>query len=593
MIGLENLNQTWASLLIEECIRNGLDTFFLAPGSRCTPLTVAVARQPDAHVVQHFDERGLAFAALGYARATGRPGVVITTSGSAVSNLHPAVVEAAQDQVPMLLLTGDRPPELRDSGANQSIDQIHHFGSALESFTDLCCPDEAVSPTYVLTTLDQAIYKTRKGPVHVNCMFREPLAPSEDPGFDAEFWLKPVQGWRGNRSPYSAWQAPVSEVSELAEADVGEWLRDGDRVLLIAGGGLTEAESQAVAQLAATRHWPLVADLCSNLLFGKGGSTVIRHIDALLPDGRFTPETSPTVVIQFGVRFLSKPLLQALEHGPQRHWIHVSSRQQRLDPVHRVSHRIVAEADSYCMILEHHAMNPEHVPGDRWLRPWLEADAQAEQVLHTHLDGSHTLTEPGVARTLTRLLPNLHGLIAGSSMPVRDLTRFAARNKHIVHVASNRGASGIDGTIATAVGFARGLQLPVTAMLGDLTALHDLNSLAMIQQSQQPVILVVINNQGGGIFHFLPVADQEEIFEPYFGTPHPYDFSSAARMFQIAYHRPTTLDEFVEAYRMSIEQKRAALIEVRSDRRTNHSRQIALAKALMNPIGAGRSESER
>jgi 2-succinyl-5-enolpyruvyl-6-hydroxy-3-cyclohexene-1-carboxylate synthase len=573
MLGRENINQLWASLIVEECLRHGADTFFLAPGARCAPLTLAVARHPDARAVLHFDERGLGFAALGYARATGRPGVVITTSGSAVSNLMPAVVEARMDAQPMLLLTADRPPELRDTGANQAIRQAGHFAGQTVWDVDLPCPCASIPAAFVLGTLDHAMSRARSGPVQVNCMFREPLAPSPD-GLDADAYLAPIPGWLASRAPHGAVHCAARRVDELIDCEADELLPPGGRVLVIAGGGLNEAEALAVRQYAQARGWPLVTDLCSGLHFGPHSQGTVRHVDALLDARGFPSALRPDAVIQFGPRFLSKRLLEALAKNPPRTWIQVTPREGRFDPAHRVTQRFVADIAHFCRA-------GGMAVSSGWLRTWLEADQRAAELFHHSLDEGQTLSEPAVARAVTRLLPNLHGLVAAASMPVRDLNQFAAPNPHVIHVAANRGASGIDGTLATAAGFARGLGQGVTVLAGDLATLHDLNSLALVARCNEPIVVVVVNNHGGGIFHFLPQAGMgEKIFEDFFATPHEWDFQHAARQFGLAYARPASLPDFAAAYREALSRRGHTLIEVVTDRRTNVEQHRALAEAL-------------
>jgi len=576
MIQTNNLNLLQASLIVEECFRNGADTFFLSPGARCTPLTLAVARHPDVRAVQHFDERGLGFAALGYARATGRPGVVITTSGTAVSNLHPAVTEAFMDGQPMLLLTADRPPELRDTGANQSIDQARHFGTQTVWFVDVPCPDISVPPTVILTTVDQALHRARKGPVQLNCMFREPLGPQAD-RTDAEAYLLPLGAWPRTRAPYTSHGVCALDLDELNAVELEDILRANKQVLVIAGGGLTESEALAVEQLCTRRGWPIVSDVTSGLHFGPHRHGVVRHADAILDSRGFPESLEPQLVLQFGPRFLSRRLAQALTDLSLNAWIQITAREGRLDPLHRVTHRFCAEIGRACMQLERLS---EGESDPAWRDRWLRADQQVAEAYQEHLDKAHTLTEVGVARAVSRHMPASHGLVLGASMPVRDMNQFAARNPNRIHVASNRGASGIDGTLATAAGFARGLNLRTTVLLGDLTCLHDLNSLALLARERVPVIVVVLNNQGGGIFNFLPMNDGSEEFETFLGTPHKWNFEHAAAQFGLPYAKPKNMRDFIETYQEALGTEGSCFIEVQTDRKQNHEHHLALAEML-------------
>lgn len=576
MISTENINLIWASLLVEECIRNGSDTFFLAPGSRCTPLTLAVARHPEAKSILHFDERGLGFAALGFARATGRPGVVICTSGTAVSNLTPSVVEASMDALPMLLLTADRPFELRECGANQSIPQIQAFAGYVNWSMDLSTPDSSISPETVLTTVSRAFQSLRKGPVHLNCPFREPLATQPD-RTDSEAYLISLHEWSRGRNPYTSVYPSVAQPDEINLFGLKELLGENPKVLIIAGGGCSEAEALAIEQLGELQSWPIISDICSGLHFGPRRHFLVRHVDALVGDFGFPDDLRPDHVLQFGCRFLSKGLQRALQTHPPKNWIQVTGREGRFDPLHRVSHRFIAESDRFCLF-----WHQEHLPPTtpEWKQAWISADTVVEKVYKEQLDNADTLSEPAVARAVTRMLPNLQGLVLGASMPIRDVNQFAAPNIHQIHVASNRGASGIDGTLATAVGFARGLNQCTTVLLGDLASLHDLNSLALVSKSRVPLIVIILNNRGGGIFHFLPVNDFSEEFETFFGTPHEWDFEHAAGQFDLPYARITEPDEFVAAYKEALETQKSCIIEVETNREQNYKQHKALAEML-------------
>jgi len=585
MIQTDNINLIWASLMVEECIRKGADTFFLAPGSRCTPLTLAVARHPDARVVQHVDERALGFAALGFARATGRPGIVICTSGTAVSNLTPSVVEASMDSQPLLLLTADRPFELRECGANQSIPQVNAFSSYVRWEMDLPAPEVSVPPQVVLTTVDEALSRAETGPVHLNCPFREPLAAFPD-RTDAEAYLIPVHNWTTGHDPYTSRLPVWRETDEMIISGLADLLVNA-KVLVVAGGGCNESEVLAIDQLSEKWGWPIISDVSSGLHFGPRRTGVVRHIDSVLGGSDFPPSLVPDVLIQFGCRFLSKRLMEALDDQPPATWIQVTPRTGRFDPVHRVTHRIQAGIDRFCLQLEQERKGE---PDTEWKLGWLQADLHVERVLKTELEEGAELSEPVVARCVTRQIRNLHGLVLGASMPVRDVNRFSARNPNRIQVTCNRGASGIDGTIATAVGFARGLRQSVTVLLGDLATLHDLNSLAMVAMSRTPVIVIVINNHGGGIFHFLPQS-ADESFETFFGTPHEWRFESAADQFGLPYAYAQTLEDFEETYEEALERQVSCLIEVETNRNENHQLHERLEEMLAIPhlrSGSGR-----
>jgi 2-succinyl-5-enolpyruvyl-6-hydroxy-3-cyclohexene-1-carboxylate synthase len=566
-------NRLWAYLIVEELIRCGIDFFCVAPGSRSTPLVAALAANERARSLIHLDERGTAFAALGYARATGRPAAWITTSGTAVANGLPAVVEAATDGVPMILLTADRPPELRQTGANQTIDQPDIFGDYVRWRFDLPAPDPGIDPAMVLTTVDQAAYRagrTPQGPVHLNLMFREPLLP--EPG-DEPVLSGPSSWVRGGR-PYTRYAATKPAVDEMEVHRLWETLRPVKKGLLVAGRLASRKQGEAVLRLADTLGWPLLPDIGSQIRLGSEG--LAAYYDALVAGDSFAETHAPEAVVHVGRRALSKRLEQFLASGRPDPYVVVRENPFRLDPSHRVTHSVEANVLDFCSALARAATEYPPEMDTSWKAGWLEASEEVGRHLDRDLSGGPN--EPLVARVLSRDIPSDHGLVVASSMPVRDLDTYATTNGAPVPVAANRGASGIDGTVATAAGFARGLGRPVTLLIGDLALLHDLNSLAMLRDVH--VVVVVLNNDGGGIFSFLPIARHEDFFEPYFGTPQGVGFEPAAKMFGLAYEHPDTMEGFVEAYGSACARNSSTLIEIETDRTEN----VALHRRLLREV---------
>ena len=568
-------NRLWADLIVEELLRCGVDLFCVAPGSRSTPLVAALAANEKACSLIHFDERGTAFAALGYARATRRPAAWITTSGTAVANGLPAVVEAATDGVPMILLTADRPPELRQTGANQTIDQPDIFGDYIRWRFDLPAPDPGIDPAMVLTTVDQAAYRALRapqGPVHLNLMFREPfLSDPED-----EDVLSGPSSWKESDEPYTRYAATKPAVDEMEIHGLWETLRPVKRGLVVAGRLASRKQGEAVLRLADALGWPLLPDIGSQVRLGAEG--LAAHYDALLAEDSFARKHAPEGVVHLGGRALSKRLEQFLTRSLPDPYVVVRENPFRLDPAHRVTYSVEANILDFCAALVRAAT--EDPPEDT--TPWTVGWREASEEVGRYLDGlsSEEPNEPLVARVVSQnVLPD-HGLVVASSMPVRDLDTYAAADGAPVPVAANRGASGIDGTVATAAGFARGLNRPVTLLIGDLALLHDLNSLAMLRDVH--VVVVVLNNDGGGIFSFLPVARHEGFFEPYFGTPQGVGFEPAAKMFGLGYERPDTMEAFVEAYDSACVRGSSTLIEVKTDRKEN----VTLHRRVLEELAA-------
>jgi 2-succinyl-5-enolpyruvyl-6-hydroxy-3-cyclohexene-1-carboxylate synthase len=578
-----NINHIWADLLVEELLRAGVGLFCLAPGSRSTPLVRAVAANSRAAHLMHFDERGTAFSALGFGRATRRPAAWITTSGTAVANGMPAVVEASADAVPMLLLTADRPPELRATGANQTIDQVKLFGDYVRWQFDMPAPDARIDPAFVLTTADQAVHRACRapaGPVHLNVMYREPLAPEPDGG-TYDRYLDALPEWAAGHWPYTRYAASHSRCTGTGV--LWRRLREARRGLIVAGRLDTRAQGDAVRWLSDRLGWPILPDVCSQLRLGGDSMPdyPAYYYDLVLSSASFREINRPDAVLYFGARSTSKRLNRFIAEARPRDFVVIREAPERTDPHHRVTGYVEADIVGFCAELID-LVETGPAAASEWTHRWTAASETAGRLLDDQL--GEVLSEPVAARLLTARAPEGSGLMLASSMPVRDTDTYGAEAQGAPFVAANRGASGIDGTVATAAGLARGLQREVTLLLGDLALLHDLNSLALLAASPEPVIVVVINNHGGGIFSFLPIARHREVFESFFGTPHAFSFEHAARMFDLDYASPASLDDFARIYEEALSERSSCIIEVTTDRAENvelHRRvEAAVAEAV-------------
>lgn len=605
-----NINHLWAALLIEELVRNGVDTFCVAPGSRSTPLVVALARNGRARDMIHYDERGTAFLALGYGRATGTPAAVITTSGSALANVWPAVVEASLERVPLLVLSGDRPPELQDAGANQTMDQVRFFGEYVEWSASLPCPSTSIDPAVVLTTVDQAVSRCRwpsAGAVHINCMFREPLAPTGQ-GQEFDAYLEPVRVWHDAGHAYTRYESAPSGPGLELLAEVAALARRRPHGLLVAGRLADPAARATVAGLAEALGWPLLADVTSGLRLDSRPRTAVPCHDTLLGSEEFMRRHPVEAVVHVGGRLTSRRLMDRLEAVRPRDYVVVDDHPDRQDPIHRVTRRFRLPVAAFCEGLMEVIGNAAEAASragagdaleapttreseDRgatgdpaWLASWRQASESVGRRFDEIFTRDQTLNEPKVAWLVSRHIGAGEGLYLASSMPVRDMDTFGCPRPEPVVVGANRGASGIDGVIATAAGFARGLGKGVTLMAGDVAFLHDLNSLALLRGLDTPLVIVVLNNDGGGIFSFLPIAGFSDVFERYFGAPHGMTFEHAAALFDLGYARPHSADEFVRVYEEARRGAGATVVEVQTGRRENHDLHRRLRSSALDGL---------
>lgn len=562
-----NINLLWASLIVEELVRNNIDYFCISPGSRSTPLTVAAARHPRAKTILCFDERGAAFHALGYGRATGRAAVVICTSGTAAANYYPAIIEAFIDRIPLLVLTADRPPELRQTGANQTIVQPGMYGNYVKWDFDLPCPDESISPRFVLTTIDQAIYQTTcspAGPVHLNFMFREPLAPSISPV--QEKYLDEVKFWDDNERPYTEYTTSIKLPPEADVETLANQLNSTSKGILIVGKLHNRDAADAARRLAEKLNWPVFADITSGLRLDDSLANLIPYYDQLLLSDSFAKQCQPEMILHLGGQLVSKRWLEFVEKKRPENYVVIQDHPHRYDPVHSVTHRIESDVAAVCAKLL-----PLVQPGgdDSRLNQIKDQSFKVHHSIETFLGQSEQINDVAAAYLVSKHIAPESGLFLASSMPVRDMDMYACPGSKGVSVSSNRGVSGIDGTIASASGFAAGSEKPVTLMIGDLSFIHDLNSLYYLNAVAHPLIIVLLNNKGGGIFSFLPIAKFEDVFESYFGTPHQLHFKNAADLFEIDYYRPESKDAFVEIYTAAQYDRRSMIIEVETNRVEN------------------------
>ena len=352
--------------------------------------------------------------------------------------------------------------------------------------------------------------------------------------------------------------------------------------MIVAGRLESEIQGKSILRLAEALDWPVLPDVASQVRLGPDAESLVPYYEMLLSDEQFGESQALDAVLHFGGRALSKRLEQFLARATPDPYVVVRENPFRLDPGHQVTQSVEAEISGFCEALIRAAEKSPASGSATWKTNWRTASKKVGKRLGQLLDAPGELSEPFVARFVSRNIPEEHGLVLASSMPVRDFDTYAAPDGPVVPVAVNRGASGIDGTVATAAGFARGSGRPVTLLIGDLALLHDLNSLSMLRGL--PVVVVVLNNDGGGIFSFLPVAQNGEFFEPYFGTPHGLGFEDAAAMFGLNYEQPGTVKGFADAYKAACDHQTPTLIEVRTNREEN----VALHQELLKKFSVGR-----
>ena len=543
---------SFCAALVDEWVRLGVRHAVVAPGSRSTPLALALLRQPGIQVHVFHDERSASFAALGVGRVSGRPAVLLCTSGTAAAQFHAAVVEAHLADVPLIVCTADRPPEARDVGSPQTIDQVNLYGTSVRWFHDPGVPALAAASSWrsLAARAVAASTGTRPGPVHLNLPFREPLLGSPvhvPPARDG--------GWMHDAA------APGVDESACAEAAA---LLSGGRVVVVAGAG----SDPSVLESARRVGWPVFADPSSGLR--TGDSSVVCAFDPIL---RASPP-SAGAVLRVGDPPASKVLAQWVD-ALDVPVVQVTASGRIVDPSHRVSVHLHGDVPAIVARLADRAVTGD----DAWSSWWRSAEAAARAVI-ADWTGSHH-GEPSIAAVVASAVRPGTQLVLSSSMPIRDLEWFGGPMPGVT-VHANRGANGIDGVVSTAVGVALASGAPTTLLIGDVACLHDANGLIGAASRGVDMDIVVVNNDGGAIFSFLPqrAATDDAEFETLWGTPHGVSFAALAAAHGIGHVAVEDVSELAGV----LGPRGVRLVEVRTDRAGNTAEHDALNAAVAAAI---------
>ncbi|MDY0186982.1 MAG: 2-succinyl-5-enolpyruvyl-6-hydroxy-3-cyclohexene-1-carboxylic-acid synthase [Syntrophus sp. (in: bacteria)] len=551
----DNLNLLWSSLIVAELIKNGLDTFFISPGNRNAPLISALAHEDRARKKVCVDERAAGYRALGHAKATGRPGVLVCTSGTAPANYYPAAIEAFRDEVPMMILSADRPPELVGSDANQTIVQPDLYGSYCRASLSLPCPCADYPLEALLAKIDYLV-AAATGPVHVNCAFRDPLVPGfPDPQPIPKGLLAMAERLYSRARPYTSYTAQETMIRNMD--DIAAKIAATSRGLVVIGRLDGPEDMEALEWLVMTIGWPVFCDIASAM---KGILPVTRQLFSLdHPEAiRLIAEYSPETILQFGSGLVSKHYYATLLPQSEAEVIQICPRKELRDPSHRVNSRILASAHTFV-----DALNlPNDLSLDMAARLRLLGPMETLYRLMETFFARKVLSFSGIAVDILAGIPDGEGLFLGNSLVIRAFDAVRSPFPRRISVISNRGVSGIEGNIATSVGFAEASQQRVTAVIGDISFLHDLNSLLLLAGSTTPVLLVVINNGGGRIFERLPIRNFPEIIDPYMTTPHGMTFERMAVQFDLPYFKAGTPEELAHHYGQALKMGRSAMLEV-------------------------------
>lgn len=575
-VGKANLR--FARALVGGLQAAGIAHAFVCPGSRSTPLALAVAEQPQLQHSVHVDERSAAFQSLGFAKATGRPVVLLCTSGTAGANFLPAVAEAAQSRVPLIVLTADRPPELRAWGAAQTMEQRTLYAGFTRWSEEAPCPSERGDEVaYARALARRAVIEAtgiEPGPVHLNLPFREPLLPA---AFDA-----PVAAGRAMTADFVAASAHLEPASSASLA--GE-LQRIERGVLLFGPDIWDPSLAAAAHaLAASLGWPILADPASGLRAGPPlDGAVIHGADLLLRDAEVAAALRPDLIVRFGGQPTSAAVVAWMaRHAAAEVWL-VDPANGFRDPQHRASRCLRANSRQFC-VLATPAATAVPAPGP-WLLQWQHADRVARAVAAEAIDAESSFLTPHIARALWTELPEGAALYVANSMAIREVDQFAGPRETALRLLANRGVNGIDGQVSAALGAAAALRRPTVLWCGDLALLHDVSGLLAGRLQGADLTVVVSNDDGGGIFEYLPAARlvPRPVFERLFAVPHGLDLRELARGLGWDAVRVDSADTFAQALARALEGGRH-VIEVTVDRTANTAFHTALYQRVREQL---------
>ncbi|MCM3571227.1 2-succinyl-5-enolpyruvyl-6-hydroxy-3-cyclohexene-1-carboxylic-acid synthase [Neobacillus mesonae] len=567
----------YLAAFVAELVHSGITDVVVSPGSRSTPMAMVMAEHPDLNIHIHVDERSAAFFALGIAKATNRPAAILCTSGTAAANYFPAIVEAHYARVPLVVLTADRPHELREVGAPQAIDQIHLYGHHVKWFAEMALPeksDEMIRYARTICSRATAIAaKAPAGPVHLNFPFREPLIPN----LDENLFHIPERPEGYVKVHTGKMAIEDDDFKQMAERMKGK-----ERGVIICGNIADEQFAVSVTQLAEKLNYPILADPLSQLRSGKHEfEHIIDTYDTFLrnEDAKFF--LKPDVIIRFGAMPVSKALTFFIKENPNAVQFVVDSGAGWRDPAVLSTDMIFCQETIFCDKLLSY-LKVSH--STEYMHNWQQVNALTKENM-TKVRDLDELSEGKLFYQLTNLLPDGAALFVGNSMPIRDLDSFFLNNRKNIKVMANRGANGIDGTVSTALGAALYSQ-PLYLVLGDVTFFHDLNGLFAAKKFNIDIHIILVNNNGGGIFSFLPQSEHPKHFELLFGTPLDLEFEHAVRMFNGRFTKITDWDHFSMEMEKSFDSKGINVYEIVTNRDRNRDEHRGFWKSVSREISS-------
>lgn len=557
-----NINRLWSWIIIDEMISKGVTQFFVSPGMRNAPLLWAVNTHPKANFKTAIDERASAYMALGYAKKAERPACLICTSGTALANYFPAVCEASKSQTPMVILSADRPLEMVTFNANQTMEQNNFYHSFSKGFLNPGTPTEEISPLALRKAINQLITKSvfpMGGPVHINLPFREPLDGT--PGnISKDYILKSIN----ENSRLSEWNLPLrAKANDDILAATLIKIKDAKNGLIVIGELAPSVANDKIRNFIKKLNWPVYLDINSNLKFEYSLEDQVTPTFDHPEVFDYFKKKSPDVIIQIGARLVSKHFYNFLKLPNDGFRITIREGSDLEDPSYSRNIRVQTSPDIFCdQILD--SLKDETLIKNPALLPWSEVAKKKIKII----DNSE-LCYPSLSKNLMEIIPEHTTLYLANSTAIRSFDSYCSlKNKKRLHIQSHRGVSGIEGFMAAAAGHTYASDERVTLVIGDISFLHDLNSLILLKETPIPIIVLVVNNGGGGIFSLLPVCEDEDLL-PLLTTPHNQNLSPLVESFGIPCFKVNNIEQFKESYLCSLKNENSTVIEVMINNQKN------------------------
>ena len=594
-IDFRNTNTVWASVLAETLQRLGLTTAVICPGSRSAPLTIAFAQNNKIETIPILDERSASFFALGIAQKLGLPAALICTSGTAAANFYPAIIEARESRIPLLIFTADRPPELRDCHAGQAIDQVKIYGNYPNWQAELAIPSASIGMLdYLRQTIVYAIERSifpTKGPVHLNIPFRDPLVPVRDLAVEAletqfnpeHFFagLEPIFAGESSTSP----SPPLLRAGE--ESTMQQWHKCSKGIIIagVSQPQIAEKYCSAIAQISKSLNWPVLAEGLSPVRnYAQLNPYLISTYDLILRNRELADKLTPEIAIQIGDLPTSKELRNWLDKAQPKRYI-IDPSHHNFDPLHGQTIHLRTSVENLATILTHipplnkgestlvPPLNKGGLgvvltsPSNEYLQLWRNTEIQVRETIDQKISAINKIMEPKVSWLLSQILPPATPIFIANSMPVRDVEFFWKPNNLEIKPFFNRGANGIDGTLSTALGVAHRNQSSIM-LTGDLALLHDTNGFLIKNKFVGHLTIILINNNGGGIFEMLPVAKFDPPFEEFFATPQHINFAQLCATYGVEHEVIEDWEQFKQKL-ISLPNSGIRVLEVQTDRRSD------------------------